>query len=53
MALPTTGEFRSSKENTFWAQRGGIDISPERVSGMASRERGLVGALVTFYWLMG
>lgn len=51
MALPTTDEFRSSKESAaLWAQREGIGFSPERVPGAASRGR---GTLVALYWLMG
>lgn len=54
MALPTIGEFRSSKESTVpQAYRGGTGISPGRVPGAATRDKGLVGLLVTLYWLMG
>jgi len=49
MVLPTTDEFRSKGSAALWAQRRGIDISPERVPGAASRERGLLGPLVALY----
>lgn len=54
MALPTTGEFRSSKESAApQAQPGGTAISPGRAPGAASRGRQPVGSLVTHYWLTG
>lgn len=54
MVLFIIGEFRFFKESiVFQVYRGGIGIGLGRVFGVVIRDKGLVGLLVIFYWLMG